>query len=64
MNRRFDRVRLGSGDGWLYEVFDPPWWRIDRWIWWAFAIRRRGEHGTVSIDVDGGLRKVRCRRVG
>lgn len=61
--RRFDRVLIGDGRGSQFELFDPPWWRLDRWLWWLWAVRRAGEHGTVTIGVDGGMRTVRCRRV-
>lgn len=32
-----DGVYMGGDDGDLFEVYDPPWWRFDRWYRWLFA---------------------------
>jgi len=31
---RFDRARVTNGMGHEYEIFNPPPWRLDRWVWW------------------------------
>jgi hypothetical protein len=25
----------------MVEVFSPPWWRLDRWLWWFLFARGR-----------------------
>jgi hypothetical protein len=60
MIQRFDGMWMGSGnpmDPTIYEVFDPPWWRVDRWFRWLFTRQRKG------ILTIGG-RSVRSRAVG
>jgi len=37
--REFDGVQLGSA-GQLFEIVDPDWWRVDRWIKWFRATGR------------------------
>ena len=32
-----DRLELEDGAGRRWEVVNPKWWRIDRWIWWWLA---------------------------
>lgn len=62
-----DGARVGLGTGYgegEYELFDPPWWRVDRWLWWLWFVRRHQAHGTVTIGFEDGTRTVRCRRVG
>jgi hypothetical protein len=36
----YDGMLIGAkdGSGRLFRVFDPPWWRIDRWLGWYGAI--------------------------
>ena len=60
----FDRLQCGngSGDGILYEVFDPPWWRIDRWFDWWFK-QRSVARGLLTIFVSGKSKEVRCRAI-
>ena len=59
---RFDGTRCGngSGDGVVYEVFDPSWWRLDRWFSWTFMHRKR-TRGCLTILIDGRPKRVRCR---
>ena len=26
----------GNGRGDVYEIFNPRWYRLDRWVWWAY----------------------------
>lgn len=33
-----DGMRLLTPDRGALLVFDPPWWRIDRWIFWAWLV--------------------------
>lgn len=50
---------LGCGnphDSRVYECFDAPWWRIDRWINWWFG---KGRHDTGYATIDN--RQVRIR---
>jgi hypothetical protein len=62
--RRFDHVLMGngSGDGEVYEVFDPPWWKLLRWLSWWFLFRGRAR-GVLTILISGKPRNVRCRQV-
>jgi hypothetical protein len=50
--RRFDRALVGCGDIYdsrVYECFDAPWWRLDRWLnWWLFT--EGYTKGVMSID--------------
>jgi hypothetical protein len=55
------RCGNGSGDSMLYEIFDPPWWRLDRWASWVFTAR--GARGTLTIFRNGQSKVVRCRAV-
>ncbi len=37
---------MGTPDGGLLEVFDPPWYRLDLWVaWWL----RNGSWGRLSL---------------
>lgn len=58
---------MGDASGRLYEVFDPPWWRPDQWIWWwllPFAIwPKRLARGTLTFIIDGKERTVRTRQI-
>jgi hypothetical protein len=64
MKTGLDGVRCGNGSGdcIVYEVFDPPWWRVDRWFSWFF-IKRNRARGTLQIIESGQPRVVRCRAV-
>ena len=60
--RRYDRMWSGTDDdkGTLVEVFDPPWWRIDRWI--KFYVRvPRAERAKMTMWEAEGTRTVRAR---
>ena len=37
-----DGAQLGA-NGCMYAVFDPPWWRIDRWARWWWRCGARGK---------------------
>ena len=53
------RIRAIPGNG-EYEVFDPRWWRLDRWIRWLWVTRVRDvPAGKITINDAGGLRDVR-----
>jgi hypothetical protein len=32
-----DGTLFGADDGSLWRAFAPPWWRFDRWAWFAFV---------------------------
>jgi hypothetical protein len=60
-----DRLRLSDGAGNVYLVFDPPWWRVDRWLWWVYQQNRvevpTRPVGRVMLNnmLDGQVRAVR-----
>lgn len=56
---RFDRVLMGH-DGKLFEVFDPPWWRLDRWFRYFFLSRKHAK-AKVQIVVNDVTYTVRAR---
>jgi len=46
----------------VYEVFDPPWWRVDEWARWFWATRvRKVARGTVLLT-DGRTGRSRSYR--
>lgn len=52
--------------GTVVEVFDPRWWRLDRWIVWWFFSGPPAAKGWVEVQWGVGTeekRKVRCREV-
>lgn len=54
-------VRLGQTDGTLWEVFSPPWWRVDLWLRWWLSDRPKG---VLTFVIDGeGERSLRAWRV-
>jgi hypothetical protein len=57
---RFDRTRCGNAAGQTVEVFDPPWWRLDRWFTWWFLSRGHSK-GYVTMTVNGISRSLRTR---
>lgn len=57
----FDGVYFGGADGELLEVFDPPWWRVDRWRAWFFASGRR--RAVVTIPWRAALIVLRAMSV-
>ena len=69
---RLDGVTVGDAYGRLWEVFDPPWWRLDRWVRWCWPMRRRvlpdgrqdpaGERGRIWLVSAEGRRQVWVRR--
>lgn len=44
----------------LYEVCEPPWWRLDRWL--VVLVRRACGRPLVTITTIEGA--VRCQQVG
>ena len=38
---RLDGVYVGHAGG-TYEVFDPRWWQVWRWVAWARSKRAKG----------------------
>lgn len=53
--RRFDGVWMGASnplDKTIYEAFDPPWWRVDRWVTWLAlrVFKRNVARGTVTLE--------------
>jgi hypothetical protein len=57
-----DGVLFGSGHAFCWKVFAPPWWRIDRWLWWTlFETRPHGIVETSTIGRDG--RRMLVERV-
>lgn len=55
-----DGVHMGAGDGHrkLFVVFDPPWWRIDRWLWWARSVRGGIPNGKVLVTNPRNIRTM------
>ena len=58
--RLADGCIFGTGEGsFILEVFDPPWWRLDRWLsWWCSDSRLRGK-----VDVGGTVVRARESKV-
>jgi hypothetical protein len=58
----FDGMQCGngSGDSVVYEIFDPPWWRIDRWFNW-YCMQRKAARGTLELLIAGTPKRVKCR---
>jgi len=53
-----DGTWMGDSEGRLVEVFNPRWWRLDRWVrWWLTPMRLRG---TITF-VDGTRYAYRVR---
>jgi hypothetical protein len=52
-----------TGGGGIFQIFAPPWWRVDlwlRWVGWRLSPRQRAATGFIEITVyDGGRRRVR-----
>jgi hypothetical protein len=43
-----------------FEVINPPWWRVDRWLRWAaLRLLARRRTGTVTILTPTGPQTVR-----
>lgn len=36
------------------RVFAPPWWRIDRWLWWVWPWSRPGTKRMLRMRVRAG----------
>jgi hypothetical protein len=47
---------MGDQHGRLVRVFEPRWWRLDRWLWWLAVGRRHA--GRVVIDHAAGWKVV------
>jgi hypothetical protein len=44
-----DGVRVKNTDGVTLAVFSPPWWRVDRWLFWLWLRLSRRARGTVTF---------------
>lgn len=49
-------AQMGDQLGNQWEAFAPPWWRLDRWVWWWTTSTLRGY-------VDVGTPPLRSRRI-
>lgn len=50
----------------VLHVFAPPWWRLDRWLWWWWRTWRwtqRGRGFAGWLLLSGGTRKTALGRV-
>ena len=55
----FDRMRTGAGDGRVYEVYDPRWWRVWRWVSWFWRVYvKREDCATIRIEVVGEEERI------
>lgn len=76
-SKGFDRMLTGQHGGLLVEVFDPPWWRLNRWAWWAFRAGKKAKTESLVIsegrthvvratvaDLGAPKRRFRGRRLG
>lgn len=56
---------MGDSYGRLWTVFDPPWWKLWRWLWWwglwLWKWPRR-ERVTLTLHFANGHREVRAAR--
>lgn len=54
-----DRTRIARPDGTTFVIFNPPWWRVDRWLAWLWLSRVRNvpraflKFTAVARDKDG-----------
>ena len=61
---RFDAVRTCDVAGKLYEVVDPAWWRVDRWVaWWTTPISRRTSITFRVLSKGGIVRTTNVRGI-
>jgi hypothetical protein len=44
-------VIVGAMGGEPYEIFDPPWWAIHRWVWWLFMTRYHGRWRAIRATI-------------
>lgn len=57
-----DGIVLEGGDGRRYEVIQPKWWQLFRWLgWWLSSGRVKGEVRLISVQ--GGSIVVRVREL-
>jgi hypothetical protein len=56
-----DGMFCGDASGRLVEIFNPPWWRLDRWVRWALTPRARRTEVVVYATAGEGLRLQRAR---
>lgn len=45
----FDGIIMNGPCGPM-QVFSPPWWRVDRWLAYAWAIARGKRRGVVEVS--------------
>jgi hypothetical protein len=60
-SRGLDGLHMGSGadHAQLFVVFDPPWWKANRWIWWLRTMRSGIPTGRVPVTFAGISAEVR-----
>lgn len=58
-----DRSKIRSAMGERYEVFNPPWWRLDRWLVWAFTKRPKALIGVQRLEGGPAGRRLVTKQV-
>lgn len=68
-----DGMLICHPNGGAFVIFDPRWWRIDRWVWWFVVLPFRNawrryvakvdEHGRKAAIVERGRIDVAGRIV-
>lgn len=58
--RNLDGVTVGDAFGRLWEIFEPPWWRVDRWV--RLLARRKATRIRLTIQFAEGAVQVRAVR--
>lgn len=48
-----DGMRCGANDGSLFEIYDPPFWNLYRWLKWALIWLWNKPRGEITMYVDG-----------
>jgi hypothetical protein len=56
-DRRHDGEAIPLSGGHTLVVFNPPWWRLDRWTIWLLTPKE--EKDIVNLVVEGGVRRLR-----
>jgi len=59
-----DGVVVTTAGGGSFEILDPRWWRLDRWLVWFLSLWGRRASGKVLMSTLTDAREVRVRRVG
>lgn len=57
-----DRILTGNGRGDVYEVFNPRWYRVDRWLWWLgkLVFDRRRPRCVITFHTADGEQHLRA----